>query len=421
MKNINIRPKGTYDLYGQRANLFLEIRDKIFLVSNLFNYKYIETPIFEFSEVFFTSGDESDLVSKELYEFKDKSNRSLSLRAEGTAPVMRALVENKIYLENKKYFYFGPMFRYENPQKGRNRQFYQAGFEFINLSEDSRSSAYEKIEVLLLAIKMLKELNFSNYKIKINFLASRSTRKKYILALKQYFLKYSSQLSSTSQQRLAKNPLRILDDKIDAEKEFVKNAPKINAFYTPEEQEEFNFINKLLKSNQIEFEIDYNLVRGLDYYDNLVFEFIADSPFLGTKSTILGGGCYNNLIANFGMPAAKGIGFGFGVDRFLEIQLPNYKKEHQIDFYCLSFNFAELEKLNEIARILRDNNYIVEFNKKPTSFTKGFKKALKTKTKYLLFFEKNQIENTITCKKIETNENKVFNISDLSNLKNFNF
>lgn len=411
MKTItNLRPKGTYDLFNQKGELFLKTRDLFFKLASNFNFNFIDTPIFEYLTVFYTSGKQSDLVSKELYKFSDRSERTMALRAEGTAPVMRAIAENKLFLDNKKFFYFGQMFRYEKPQKGRSRQFWQAGCEFIDLSDDSQTAAYQKLEILQLGITLLNQLNI-DYKIKLNYLATEQTRQKYIEALKQYFQQYKDKLEKISQQRLEKNPLRILDDKIESQKDFVINAPKIDAFYLEAEKQDFETILAVLKDNKIDFEVDTNLVRGLDYYDDLVFEFVSDSPALGQRTTILGGGCYYNLVSDFQMPAAKGVGFAIGVDRLLEILSLNTQNERTIDFYFLGFNFDEIKTFAFLANQIRQDNFTAEFNKKPTSFTKGFKKAQKTNAKLIVFYEKDQPANTVTIKTVSTGEKQIVEFS----------
>lgn len=407
--NINYKPKGTQDIFGKKKEVFLFIRDTFFQVANNFNFEYIETPIFEFANIFLSSGQSSDIVNKQMYEFKDKNDRLFALRPEGTAPVIRAINENKLYLENNKFFYFGPMFRYERPQKGRYRQFFQAGIEHINVDNN-----LIKLEVLDFANQLLQRLDLSqDTTLKINYLATVEQRNLYSQRLKNYLLPFKDQLSPISQTRLEINPLRILDEKLDSDKDFIKNAPKLKDFYTQEQQSEFEQIQKLLKQNNINFEVDDLLVRGLDYYDNLVFEFISESQYLGTKSTIIAGGCYNGLFSRFSGPDISGLGFAMGVDRIAEILVNNTKlfKDFFLDFYILSLNKAEFADVIKLASNLRNNNFRVDFNKKLfNSFAKAFKSASKMKAKYLIFKEKNQnsnmwtIKNTTTSQNIEINE-----------------
>ncbi|MXR08219.1 histidine--tRNA ligase [Mycoplasma hyorhinis] len=407
--NINYKPKGTQDIFGKKKEVFLHIRDSFFQVANSFNFQYIETPIFEFANIFLSSGQSSDIVNKQMYEFKDKNDRLLALRPEGTAPAIRAINENKLYLEHNKFFYFGPMFRYERPQKGRNRQFYQAGIEYINLD-----SNLIKLEVLDFAKQLLTKLDLlKDTTLKINYLATQEQRNLYSDYLKKYLLNYKDQLSFISQTRLDVNPLRILDEKQDADKEFVKQAPKLQDFYTQEQKEEFEQIQRLLQQNNINFEVDPLLVRGLDYYDNLVFEFVSESKYLGTKSTILAGGCYNGLFTRFAGPDLKGIGFALGVDRIAEILINNDElfKEFFLDFFILALNEEEIANVTKLVSNLRFLNFRVDFNKKLfNSFAKAFKNSTKWKAKYLIFKEKNQpqdkwtIKNSQTLKNIEISE-----------------
>ncbi|UIF67277.1 histidine--tRNA ligase [Mesomycoplasma hyopneumoniae] len=404
-KKLNLCPKGTYDFFGQSAKIFIDVRKVFFDQAKKFNFSYIETPIFEYANIFLTTNQIADIVSKELYKFFDKSGRELALRPEGTAPIMRSVAQHKLFQTEKKFFYFGPMFRYENPQKGRFRQFYQAGFEIINYKKDSLE--FQILEIILLIKSIFKDLGINEYEIKINFLSNLTTRNIYKKNLAQYFEKFSDKLEPISKIRIKKNPLRILDDKIEQEKEFVKLAPKINTFWTMEDKNIFNRITSILGEFKIIYKVDYNLVRGLDYYDDFVFEFIDTSQTLGTKLALVGGGCYNNLPTKFGLNNFKSIGMAFGIERLIEIiKSKKNIKEQNLDFFLLSFTDKEILLNFKLAKILRKENFLVDLNKTPFSVSKGFQLAKKSGAKFVFFFEKNQAKNYISLKNLQTGKNE---------------
>ncbi len=310
------RPRGTVDLLDQDIINFRTVESIVRTLAELFCYYEIKTPMFESADLFKKSvGEESDIVTKEIYTFKDKGDRKLALRPEGTASAIRAIVESKKLTSTtllSKFFYFGEMFRYERPQNGRQRQFHQFGIECVG-----EFNEYDEVEVIIFAETILKTLKINEYVLEINNLGSNESRLKYINALKVYFEKYRSELSEDSQRRIDKNPLRILDDKIDGEKDFVKNAPLLNDFLTDEEKKYFDKITNLLDLFGIKYTINQKLVRGLDYYNGLVFEFISKSDNLTAQSTIIGGGRYDSLVKQTGGPDVKGIGFGMGIERII--------------------------------------------------------------------------------------------------------
>jgi len=272
------KAKGCYDLYGDEAKKFKMAEKVIEEVMGIYNINYIRTPVFENSELFRRGvGEETDIVSKEMYEFKDKSDRSLTLRPEGTAGVVRSYIENKMtnnLVKPVKFYYLEPMYRYERPQKGRYREFTQFGIEVLG-----ESNALIDMEVISAVIEIFNRLGLENIKLKINTLGDKETREKYKKLLIDHFNNYKDNLCSDCQRRLVTNPLRILDCKIDREKEFFKEAPKIRDYLSEKSKKYFEKIEEYLKSLNIDYEIDDNLVRGLDYYDELVFEIEVDSSF----------------------------------------------------------------------------------------------------------------------------------------------
>ncbi len=312
------KPRGTNDLYFESMDEFEYVTSVLRKMSNLYCFHQIETPIFEHLELFTKNiGESTDIVQKEIYTFLDKSDRKLALRPEGTAGVIRAYVENKIFGNKNtstKFFYINKLFRYERPQNGRFREFHQFGIEYLGTN-----SFFDMVECIVFADSILKTFGLENqYVLKINNIGDFAVREKWIKALKEYFSKYKDQLSEDSIKRLEINPLRILDDKEDGKKEFVLNAPKINDFLTVEQKEEFKRLQINLSQLGIKFQIEETLVRGLDYYTNTVFEFVSNSDAIA-KATIIGGGEYNKLIKETGGPDQKGIGFAIGLERLIFI------------------------------------------------------------------------------------------------------
>jgi histidyl-tRNA synthetase len=417
------RPKGTKDIYGHDQKIYSLIFSCFESLAKSYNFQKITTPIFESLSLFKdTSGEMSDIVVKELYSFKDLSNRELALRPEGTAPVARALVENKLLVNKKfnKLFYIGPMFRYEKPQKGRMRQFYQIGTELVG-----DNSIYSVLEIINLAHQFLQDLKINDTVLKINNIGTKAERETFSKELSTYFTKNQKELSDLSISRINVNPLRILDDKIDSQKPVVLNAPKINDFIAQESQKSFDELLSLLKTFGIAYEVDPVLVRGLDYYTNVVFEFESNSKTLGTKSTIIGGGCYDNLIQNSGQDIV-GVGFGVGVERLFEIIKDSAEiTEDQVDVYFMLNNPEELQRLFPIICQLRQQNIIVDFNKKFAKQKKVFADAMLFGAKQIVYYElfgnpDNElitIKNTIKNIKNEVEKNKVIDII-LEGIKN---
>ena len=417
------RPKGTKDIYGNDQKIYSLIFNSFESLAKSYNFQKITTPIFESLSLFKdTSGETSDIVVKELYSFKDLSNRELALRPEGTAPVARAMVENKLLMDKKfnKLFYIGPMFRYEKPQKGRMRQFYQIGAELVG-----DNHIYSTIEIIKLAEQFLTALKINDWTLKINNIGTKEERIAFTKELSSYFSKNQKELSNLSISRIDSNPLRILDDKIDSKKAVVLNAPKINDFLSKESRKSFEELLSLLKSFGIKYEVDPVLVRGLDYYTNVVFEFESDSKSLGTKSTIIGGGCYDNLIQNSGQDIV-GVGFGVGVERLFEILKDNADiEEDEVDVYFMINNQEEFATLFPVICELRKQNIIVDFNKKFLKQKKIFADANLFGAKQIVYYElfENPSNKLITIKniiknvKIEVENNQVMNVI-LEGIKN---
>lgn len=399
------KAKGCYDLYGDEAKKFKMAEKVIEEVMGIYNINYIRTPVFENSELFRRGvGEETDIVSKEMYEFKDKSDRSLTLRPEGTAGVVRSYIENKMtnnLVKPVKFYYLEPMYRYERPQKGRYREFTQFGIEVLG-----ESNPLIDMEVISAVIEIFNRLGLENIKLKINTLGDKETREKYKKLLIDHFNNYKDNLCSDCQRRLVTNPLRILDCKIDREKEFFKEAPKIRDYLSEKSKKYFEKIEEYLKCLNIDYEIDDNLVRGLDYYDELVFEIEVD------YSTICGGGRYNRLVKELGGDDTCAFGFAIGMERFLSLlELP---KETEDLTYILALSDSERLEALKLARYLRNNNKRVDFDTESKSLKSQFKKSDNLKSRYLIFlndeklkYGKVEIKDTLNSTKEEIEINKI--------------
>lgn len=344
--------KGTIDYSPEKTQVRNHIFQATRFLASQLAYQEIDTPIIENLEVFSRSVGDSDIVRKEMFQFTDKGNRNIVLRPEGTASFVRAYVENKWHtLPNQKFFYIGPMFRYEQPQKGRYRQFFQIGFEHVG-----EKNYLKDLEVILLAYNLLNAFANDDFTLKINTIGDKETRDKYSKALKEYFSPYKSQLSTISQERLETgNVLRILDDKIDSQLDFVKKAPKISKYLSDESKRYFKNLCDSLKEWDIDCKVSEDLVRGLDYYDEIVFEFIATSRSDKSQAAIIGGGRYSNLINELGGPALSSVGFALGVERLMDffdnnklLSIENLKAQDQ----STKFYLVATDKESDIKNLM---------------------------------------------------------------------
>ncbi len=359
--------RGTKDLFGDDIEQFNNIIDIAKKIAQNYCFSELQTPIFEFSEVFERNlGQDSDILTKEVYKFKDRSDNYLTLRPEFTAAIVRSYIANgqlnQIALQ--KFFSFGPIFRYDRPQKGRQRQFHQINYEIFGAKNH-----YCDVEMIIMAQEILAKLAISDQAIlKINHLGCAKTKEKYAVKLQQYFTKYRNDLSQDSIARLETNPLRILDSKNQQDQALFVNAPKIKQFYSPESKDNLQLITDLLDEFNIKYQLDQNLVRGLDYYSGLVFEFVNDHD--GAQNTILAGGRYDNLVAKMSGNDVAAIGFAAGVERLMMMTQISQIKKRPIAVNYISDN----EKLAafKIADFLRKHNYICDY-----SFAGNFKRQMK--------------------------------------------
>ncbi len=348
-------PKGTYDIlpYGekepwQNAGLWQYLEEIIRKTSAVYGYSEIQTPIYEKTELFQRSvGDTSDIVSKEMFTFEDRGGRSMSLRPEGTASVMRAFVEHRLANLGQvhKFFYIGPMFRYERQQAGRYRQHWQFGVEAIGVASPEQDA-----EVIDLLLQVYQKLGLKGLKVHLNTVGDLESRKNFRSALMDFLKPHFSELSEDSKARFEKNPLRILDSKDVKDKEILTGAPLILDYLTDAAKKHFDTLCRLLDQMGITYKIDPQIVRGLDYYNKTVFEVISES--LGAQNTIGAGGRYDGLISSFGGPDLPGVGFATGLERILQVMLaqktPIPKKEETF-LYFIALGDDAKEKALELV------------------------------------------------------------------------
>lgn len=305
--------RGTQDFFNEQIDRFNYVVNVFKKNVGTYNFHEIITPIIEFSNLFERSvGDDSDIIMKELYKFEDRGGNLLALRPEFTAGVVRSFLSNGELNQNlpQKLFSYGPIFRYDRPQKGRYRQFNQLNCEYIGNPE-----YLADVEILLLGYNFLQDLKLKNITLEINSLGSNECKKRYEIALKEYFEKLKDKLSEDSKIRLEKNPLRILDSKDEGDKELLKEAPVISDFYSDKEKEFYSNILKALDKFGIKYFSNNRLVRGLDYYTSTVFEFTTTD--LGAQSAVLAGGRYDDLIKQMGGDSIPAVGFGSGLERLM--------------------------------------------------------------------------------------------------------
>lgn len=359
--------RGTKDLLGREAELYRKILDTAYEVASRYHFKEIHTPMFEFSQVFQrTLGETSDIVSKEMYTFLDRGGESITLRPEGTAPVIRAIISNGLTQSLPlKLFYAGPMFRYERPQKGRQRQFHQIGAELVG-----PKTPLADAEIIALGHGVLKALNLQNNVIlNINTLGDTESRSAYREVLVNHLEKYKEDLSSDSKERLNRNPLRILDSKDPRDQEIIQEAPLFQNSLNEESQRYFAEVQKYLSELNISHVLNQKLVRGLDYYCHTAFEFVTDT--LGAQGTVLAGGRYDNLMQQMGGPDIPGIGWAAGIER-LSLMLQTAENKDTKLITVVPTSLAEESVALKLTQDLRSKGLCVDLG-----YTGNMSKRLK--------------------------------------------
>lgn len=390
------KPKGTADLLPGTTNLWEKVEKVAREVFDQFGYRGIRTPMFEDYNVFSRNvGDTSDIVEKEMYDFHDKGDRHIALRPEGTAGVVRAYVENKLYgpeyPKPYKVYYMGPMFRYERPQSGRQREFHQIGVEALN-----NESPQIDVEVIAMAMQLFKRFGVPNVKLTINTLGDKQVREDYREALINFLKPHYDELSSDSQERMYRNPLRVLDSKDAGDQKIVAQAPSILDYLDEESQNYFDQVQSLLRELGIDYEIDTNMVRGLDYYNHTIFEIMSDSPvFGGGYTTVCAGGRYNGLISQLGGHEEGGIGFGMGVERLmllLQEENPEFAPQDQLDVFFASANEDGDNLAFKILNQIRDKGVVADKDYSGVKVGKQIKEAFRRNAKYFAVFGEREVD-----------------------------
>ena len=412
------KPKGTLDIYGEDGKIFDYISNYTSAFMSLYNYEFIKLPTFESTELFYRGvGDTTDIVNKETYDFLDKSNRKMTLRPEMTAGTARCLIEDKLYAEGvKKFYYLGSCFRYERPQSGRLREFTQFGIECFNVSNPKVDA-----EVISLAYRYLSGLGLTNLVVKLNSLGNKESRKEYNKVIKEYLSKDYDNLCDTCKERLSKNPLRILDCKYDGEREYIKNAPKTLDYLNEESKSYFEEVKSSLESLGIPFIEDSTLVRGLDYYSHTVFEIISNIPELGKANTLCGGGRYDGLIELLGGTSTPGIGFAMGIERIIILlkELECYVPDRELDVFVM--NLDNTNYAFQIIDDLRLSEFSVETDYTGKNMKGMWKLVDKLNPKFVLIIgEDERVNDYITVKDNITKEETKVKASDLIDYLNTN-
>lgn len=410
------KPKGTKDIYGVEAKRWQYVSKVIDEVMEKYNYNFIRVPVFESSELFHRGvGETTDIVTKETYDFIDRGGRNMTLRPEGTAGVARSFIENKMYGDNNrpiKLYYNCPMYRYERPQAGRYRELTQFGYELIG-SDDPLADA----EVISLAVNIYKILGLKGIKVNINSLGDAESRNNYREALINHFKPHVDELCSDCKERLEKNPLRILDCKVDADKEVMKTAPKTIDYLNEESKERFEKVKEYLEVMGVEYIVDPSVVRGLDYYNHTVFEVEADIEGFGAQNVIGAGGRYNGMIEQLGGPSTPAIGFAVGLDRLmlaLEYEKVNIPVNTSVDLFLLYVNDDEKKYAAYLTNELRMNGFVVETDYLNRSLKAGFKQADRLSSKFTIVLNSEMLEQgEVKIKNNKTREEETISLDAL--------
>ncbi|ERN55008.1 histidine--tRNA ligase [Alkalihalophilus marmarensis] len=400
-------PRGTQDILPGEIEIWQYIEQKSKEICSRYNYKEIRTPIFEHTEVFARGvGETTDIVQKEMYTFTDRGERSLTLRPEGTAGVVRSFVGNKLYGEASqptKLFYTGPMFRYERPQAGRMRQFVQFGVEALGSADPAIDA-----EVLALVMSIYYELGLTDIKLVLNSLGDKESREAHRDALINHFKPSIGEFCSDCQNRLEKNPLRILDCKKDREHPLMQTAPSIHDYYTEESAAYFKEVKQHLDQMNLPYVVDPTLVRGLDYYNHTAFEVMAEGEGFGAITTLCGGGRYNGLVQEFSGPETPGIGFAFSIERLImalkaQGKVPDFG--NQLDCFLVTLGDEAKAKSVELLYQLRQAGIRCDKDYLDKKMKAQFKAADRLNVRYTAILGDNELnENRINVKNMETGE-----------------
>ena len=391
--------RGVKDIFDGDASMFLFITNIASKIADLFSFSHLSVPIIENTLLYKRNlGSESDIISKEIYTFFDKGQNEIALRPEFTAGIVRAFIQNSLFAKpgKKKFFSYGPLFRYDRPQAGRYRQFNQINYEIFG-----DGTVEEDISTIFTAYSLFNEIFKNSSKsdciLKINSLGSKETIENYSKGLFEFFSQYKSELSQDANEKLFKNPIRILDSKIQSDIEIAKLAPKISTFYTTQEVTRIAQTTSTLKNLKIPFELDENLVRGLDYYTGLVFEIVAISG-IGAQSAVLGGGRYDNLVSQISESkhSSNAIGFAGGIERIMLLLEKTFILPSKHAFAILPISQEAFEKSFEISKKLHEQNIPCEiFTDISSNLNKRIEKASKMNFSHFAILGQKEIESGI--------------------------
>ncbi len=400
-------PRGTVDILPTESGKWQELEQLLRTICANYNVKEMRTPIFEHTELFNRAvGDTTDVVSKEMYTFEDKKGRSITLRPEGTAGIVRAYVENKLYgmpEKLQKVYYMGPMFRYERPQNGRQRQFHQFGVEMLGVE-----SPYVDVECMLMAVTVVKALGLKNIQLHINSLGDQESRDAYREALQNHFQPVLNELCHDCQVRYEKNPLRILDCKVDKNHPMMQTAPKTIDYLSDNAKAHFEKVCALLDDLEIDYVVDPNLVRGLDYYSHTVFEIISDDPKLGAGSTVGGGGRYNGLVEELGGPQTPGVGFAFGMERLMIALGDDHDDDDEgLDVYIMPLGTEAKDLAMQIMTMLRANGFTCDMDQCDRGLKGQFKSADRFHAHFSMIIGEDEVQKEVVNMKCNHTKEQV--------------
>lgn len=403
--------RGTRDILPEEIGYWQRVEATAREILNRAAYREIRTPIFEETALFERGiGEATDIVGKEMYTFSDRKERSITLRPEGTAGVVRSFIENKLHGQGgvQRLWYTGPMFRYERPQAGRQRQFHQIGVEAIGTA-DPRAD----VEVIAIATDILQALGLKNLHLALNSVGNSEDRQRYRQALVDYLTPYKEELDPDSRDRLTRNPLRILDSKDQRTQEIALNAPKIYEYLGPDSQKHFAQVQTLLTDLGISYELNHRLVRGLDYYTHTAFEIISDD--LGAQATVCGGGRYDGLVQELGGPETPAVGWAIGLERLIILlQQLDATQTTAIDFYVVSRGTAAEHQALKIAQKLRQSGFSVELDLSGSAFGKQFKRADRSGAAVCLILGDEEAANgTVQVKWLKTGQQEAIGQTEL--------
>lgn len=397
-------PRGTNDVFDDSMRTWQIIEDTIRQFMHVYHIGKMQTPVFEHTEVFLKNNESSDVVNKEMYTFIDKGDRSLTLRPEGTAGIIRAVAQHKLYNTPEgllKYYYLGPNFRYERPQKGRMRIHYQCGVEYIGVK-----SPIVDAEVIHLGVSLLQSFGIEDVKVLLNTLGDEASRESYKAKLKTHFKPIVTELCGDCQRRYQQNPLRILDCKVDQGHPSFNELPQLSDSLSKTSIEYFNQVKEQLEALGVVYEVSPKLVRGLDYYTDTVFEIVANSKDMGAQATILAGGRYDGMLESFGGPSQSGIGFGMGIERLMvaaEAMGIQFDNQDKVDVYVLPLDNHQA-LAHQLVTLIRQHGYIVEMDYANRSMKSQFKSADRLQASVLVFVGEKEAQNhQVNIKDIASN------------------